>query len=77
MSRDEIRTYAREMGATQVADQRGQYGPGAGWVVFADPEGDQFCVLRSRAEVEAGPPVRRQRARSGDTQVRHLNRVPR
>ena len=37
-------------------DQRGQYGPGTGWVVFADPEGNQFCILRSRAEVDAGPP---------------------
>ena len=34
-----------------VDDQRGKYGPGTGWVVFADPEGNQLCVLRSEAEV--------------------------
>ncbi len=44
------------LGATQVDDQRGQYGPGTGWVVLADPEGNQFCILRSQAEVDAGPP---------------------
>ena len=40
-------------GATVVADHRGIYGPGSGWVTFADPEGNQFCVLRSAAEVAA------------------------
>lgn len=39
-----------ELGATVVADRRGIYGEGSGWVVFADPEGNQFCVLRSDAE---------------------------
>ena len=38
------------IGATQVADQRDHYGPGVGWVVMADPEGNEFCVLRSDAE---------------------------
>jgi hypothetical protein len=37
-------------GATQVADLRGKYGPGTGWVVMADPEGNEFCILRSVAE---------------------------
>ncbi|MFC0672476.1 VOC family protein [Brachybacterium hainanense] len=37
-------------GATEIADRRGQYGPGSGWVVLADPEGNEFCVLRSEAE---------------------------
>lgn len=41
-------------GATTVADLRGQYGPGTGWVVLADPEGNEFCILRSRAEID-GP----------------------
>ncbi|MFD6444217.1 VOC family protein [Promicromonospora sp. NPDC060204] len=41
-------------GATVVADHRGIYGPGSGWVTFADPEGNEFCVLRSREEVAAG-----------------------
>ncbi|MFI2667201.1 VOC family protein [Micromonospora carbonacea] len=39
------------LGATQVDDQRRP--DGAGWVVLADPEGNEFCVLRSAAEREA------------------------
>jgi Glyoxalase-like domain len=38
-------------GATTVADLRGKAGPGTGWVVLADPEGNEFCILRSEAEV--------------------------
>ena len=38
------------LGATQVADRRDTYGPGTGWVTLADPEGNEFCVLRSQAE---------------------------
>ena len=38
------------IGATEVADRRGIHGPDSGWVVLADPEGNQFCVLRSDAE---------------------------
>lgn len=38
-------------GATLVADLRGKYGPGTGWVVLADPEGNEFCILRSEAEL--------------------------
>ena len=34
------------LGATEVADLRGKYGPGTGWVVLADPEGNEFCILR-------------------------------
>lgn len=42
-------------GANVVADRRGIYGPGSGWVTLEDPEGNQFCVLRSEAErAEAG-----------------------
>nr|WP_125777221.1 VOC family protein [Antribacter gilvus] len=37
-------------GATVVADRRGLYGPGSGWVVLADPEGNEFCILKSPAE---------------------------
>ena len=40
-------------GVTQVADHRGIHGPGSGWVTFADPEGNEFCVVRSIAELEA------------------------
>jgi catechol 2,3-dioxygenase-like lactoylglutathione lyase family enzyme len=39
-------------GAVEVADHRGQYGPGTGWVVLADPEGNEFCILRNLAERE-------------------------
>ncbi|MGC5167124.1 VOC family protein [Luteimicrobium sp. DT211] len=38
------------IGATVVADRRDIHGPGIGWVVLADPEGNEFCVLRSEAE---------------------------
>jgi len=33
-------------GATQLDDQRRP--DGSGWVVLADPEGNEFCVLASR-----------------------------
>ncbi|MFI1286365.1 VOC family protein [Streptomyces sp. NPDC020858] len=36
------------LGATLVADRREP--GGAGWAVLADPEGNEFCVLRSEAE---------------------------
>ncbi|MEJ7831533.1 MAG: VOC family protein [Nocardioides sp.] len=39
------------IGAVQVADLRGKYGPGTGWVVLTDPEGNEFCILRSEAEM--------------------------
>ena len=55
-TRDEEVERVRGLGATEVVDQRGHHGPGTGWVVFADPEGNQFCVLRSQDEVDAGPP---------------------
>ncbi len=44
-------------GATLVADHRGIHGPGSGWVTLGDPEGNEFCVLRSEAEREAFQPV--------------------
>ena len=36
------------IGATVVADLRRP--DGSGWVVLADPEGNEFCILRSEAE---------------------------
>ena len=36
------------LGATQLADRRNP--DGSGWVVFADPEGNEFCIVRSEAE---------------------------
>ncbi len=38
-------------GAVQVADHRGIHGPGTGWVILADPEGNEFCILRSDEEL--------------------------
>lgn len=43
------------LGAEMVADRRDIHGPGVGWVTMADPEGNQFCVLRSVAERDAQP----------------------
>ena len=37
------------LGATEVADLRNP--DGTGWVVLADPEGNEFCILRSDAEL--------------------------
>lgn len=37
-----------ELGARKVADRRRS--DGSGWVVLADPEGNEFCILRSDAE---------------------------
>jgi hypothetical protein len=50
-SRDEELVTLVEHGATVVADLRGAHGPGTGWVVLADPEGNEFCILRSEAEL--------------------------
>ncbi len=37
------------LGATEVADLRTPQG--LGWMVLADPEGNEFCVLRSDLEI--------------------------
>ena len=52
-TRDEELVTLLAHGATVVADLRGKYGPGTGWVVLADPEGNEFCILRSEAEIAA------------------------
>jgi len=36
------------LGARQVADRRRP--DGSGWVVLADPEGNEFCLLRGNVE---------------------------
>ncbi|MEU5583439.1 VOC family protein, partial [Streptomyces huasconensis] len=36
------------LGATLVADLRNP--DGSGWAVLADPEGNEFCVLRSESD---------------------------
>lgn len=38
------------LGATSVADRVRPNG--SGWIVLADPEGNEFCILRSRAEID-------------------------
>ncbi|MFJ3385033.1 MULTISPECIES: VOC family protein [unclassified Curtobacterium] len=40
----------RGIGAVELADRRT---PAGGWVILADPEGNEFCVLRSQAELDA------------------------
>jgi catechol 2,3-dioxygenase-like lactoylglutathione lyase family enzyme len=37
-----------DLGARQIADRRTP--DGAGWMVLADPEGNEFCILRSDEE---------------------------
>ncbi|MFF7246147.1 VOC family protein [Embleya sp. NPDC008237] len=46
--RDEEVERVLGLGARMVADLRNP--DGAGWVVPADPEGNEFCVVRSAAE---------------------------
>ncbi|ASR36419.1 glyoxalase [Prauserella marina] len=50
LTRDEAVDRLRERGATLVADRRTP--EGRGWVVLADPEGNEFCVEPSHAERE-------------------------
>ncbi len=49
-TRDEEVARVAGLGAREIDDQRDHYGPGVGWVVMADPEGNEFCILRSEAE---------------------------
>ena len=37
-----------ELGATEVDDLR--HADGSGWLVLADPEGNEFCILRGEQE---------------------------
>jgi len=48
ISRDEELARLLEFGARVVDDRR--QADGTGWVVLADPEGNEFCILRSAAE---------------------------
>jgi hypothetical protein len=47
-NRDEEVERLLRMGATLVADHRRS--DGTGWVVLADPEGNELCIERSAAE---------------------------
>ena len=49
-TRDDEVARLLSIGATQVDDQREVRGDGTGWMVLVDPEGNEFCVLRSDAE---------------------------
>ena len=54
-TRDEEVARVVALGATEIDDQRDHHGPGIGWVVLADPEGNEFCILRSDEERRANP----------------------
>ncbi|MEU4399504.1 VOC family protein [Micromonospora orduensis] len=47
-TRDEEVERVLGLGASMVADRRNP--DGTGWAVLADPEGNEFCVLRSAGE---------------------------
>ncbi|NQX36433.1 VOC family protein [Herbiconiux sp. VKM Ac-2851] len=47
-TRDEELERLLQLGAREVDDRR--RADGSGWVVLADPEGNEFCILRSQAE---------------------------
>ena len=48
-SRDEEIERVLGLGATLVDDLRAE--DGSGWAVLADPEGNEFCVLRAESEL--------------------------
>jgi len=52
-TRDQELARLLDIGATVVDDRR--HPEGHGWVVLADPEGNEFCILRSPAERAAAP----------------------
>jgi predicted enzyme related to lactoylglutathione lyase len=52
--RDEQIERATGLGAVVLEDRR--RADGTGWVVFADPEGNEFCIGRSAAERAAQRP---------------------
>ena len=52
-TRDEELARLLSLGATPFDDLRKP--DGTGWVVLHDPEGNEFCILRSAAERAAGP----------------------
>jgi hypothetical protein len=52
-TRDEEVERVLGLGATLFEDHRDIHGPGTGWVTLADPEGNEFCILRSEGELAA------------------------
>lgn len=53
LTRDQALLRVLELGAGLVEDRREL--DGTGWVVLADPEGNEFCLERSRAERSPSP----------------------
>ena len=53
-SRDHELARLLELGASEVDDRR--LPDGRGWVVLADPEGNECCILRSEQEMEEQRP---------------------
>lgn len=53
-TRDQELARLQDLGARTVDDRR--MPDGTGWVVLADPEGNEFCILRSAAERARGRP---------------------
>lgn len=49
-TREEELARLLNLGARLVSDHRGQDGSGTGWVILADPEGYEFCILRQTTE---------------------------
>ncbi len=47
-TRDEEIERVLALGATSLDDRR--QADGTGWLVLADPEGNEFCILRSDSE---------------------------
>lgn len=56
MTRDQAVELALGNGATVIGDFRKE--DGSGWVTLADPDGNEFCVERSRAEQGPAKPRR-------------------
>jgi hypothetical protein len=56
-TRDDELARLISLGARTVQDLRQP--DGTGWVVLADPEGNEFCILRSDTERAAEPPAAR------------------
>ena len=81
LTRDQAVERVLALGATLVDDRREP--EGAGWVVLADPEGNEFCVERSRAERAISPEaaadehLREQLDLAYDRQLRLLGHVRR
>lgn len=55
-TRDQELERLLDLGAREIDDRR--LPDGTGWVVPADPEGNEFCILRSDAERRAAVPAK-------------------